>query len=96
MIDGEWREVTIDDQFPYDPYLENWAFSSSKKCEIWILILEKAWAKVFGSYHRVECGARPGEALTSLSGAPMENFLHRKYYWKQASLWKKIEEADMR
>jgi len=49
-IDGELREVTVDDQFPYDPYLENWAFSRNTNFEIWVLVLEKAWAKVFGSY----------------------------------------------
>jgi len=41
----------VDDRFPYDPISQNWAFSSvSDGREIWPLILEKAWAKIFGSY----------------------------------------------
>jgi hypothetical protein len=26
-VDGQPREVVVDDQFPYDPYKEQWAFS---------------------------------------------------------------------
>jgi calpain-15 len=93
-VDGEYREVSVDDQFPYDPYLENWAFSRNKNFEIWVLILEKAYAKVFGSYHRIEMGGRPGEALPLLTGAPTINYKHKKYYWKQDMLWNIIENAD--
>lgn len=34
-----------------------------------VLILEKAWAKLFGSYERIEAGLTR-EALRSLTGAP--------------------------
>ena len=34
-----------------------------------MLILEKAWAKLFGSYERIEAGLTR-EALRSLTGAP--------------------------
>ena len=34
-----------------------------------VLILEKAWAKIFGSYERIEAGLTR-EALKSLTGAP--------------------------
>ena len=48
---GEKRTVVVDDRLPYCTQREDWAFSrpSSTK-EIWVMILEKAWAKVFGSY----------------------------------------------
>ena len=49
-VDGSEKVVVVDDLFPFDPYKEQWAFSRSKQNEIWVLILEKAWAKVFGSY----------------------------------------------
>jgi len=50
-INGEKRTVVVDDRFPYCTQKENWAFSrpTSGK-EIWVLILEKAWAKIYGSY----------------------------------------------
>jgi hypothetical protein len=50
-IAGQLRTVMIDDRFPYNERIGKWAFSRpSKSNEIWVLILEKVWAKVFGSY----------------------------------------------
>jgi hypothetical protein len=50
-VNGEIETVVVDDLFPYNPVTKNWAFSrSSTDHEIWVLLLEKAWAKMFGSY----------------------------------------------
>ena len=93
-IVGVDREVVVDDQFPYDPYKEQWAFARSKQNELWVLILEKAWAKVHGSYHRTENGT-PGEALPVLTGAPVTNKIHQDFRtWEDKLLWKQIVEAD--
>ena len=43
----------VDDQFPYDesPEGDGWAFAKvSSDKEYWVLVLEKALAKAFGSY----------------------------------------------
>lgn len=84
-INGEKRIVVVDDYFPYDSETETWAFSqpsrtsgehsSRQKNEIWVLIIEKAWAKIFGSYQRIE-GGSSGEALYPLTGCPMTQFYH--------------------
>lgn len=51
FINGERHEVVVDDYFPWSTLKENWAFSKSMQDkEIWVLLLEKAWAKIFGSY----------------------------------------------
>jgi calpain-15 len=52
FVNGESRVVVVDDYFPYDNHKEDWAMArpSEDSHEIWVLILEKAWAKVFGSY----------------------------------------------
>ena len=56
-IDGQPRQIVLDDKFPYDQYDEQWAFCrSSNKNEIWLLLLEKVWSKVYGSYQRIEFG----------------------------------------
>jgi hypothetical protein len=48
---GETRHIVVDDRFPFDEEKNNWAFSRcGTEHEIWVLLLEKAWAKLFGSY----------------------------------------------
>ena len=53
-VNGEKRTVVVDDHFPYDTNTDRWAMCRPSRDdgvqEIWPLILEKAWAKVFGSY----------------------------------------------
>jgi len=54
-INGIKETVVVDDRFPYDLQRERWAFSRTSvygesRSEIWVLVLEKAWAKVYGSY----------------------------------------------
>ena len=73
-INGERRTVVVDDYFPYDQEHNRWAFSQPSESsnhinEIWVLILEKAWAKIYGSYQRIEAGTA-GEAMYPLSGCP--------------------------
>lgn len=46
-------------------------FSISKTGELWPLVLEKAYAKLHGSYQRIEAGAM-SEALEDLTGAPTQ------------------------
>lgn len=68
--------MVVDDRFPWDPTKKNWAFSrTSTGCEIWVLLLEKAWAKVYGNYQRIE-GGTCDEALHPLTGCPTKNFIH--------------------
>ena len=85
FVNGEKRTVVVDDYFPYDTHKQNWAFSrpseeedekqGRKTKELWVLILEKAWAKVFGSYQRIEAGTA-GEAFYPLTGCPHKFFIH--------------------
>jgi calpain-15 len=71
----------------------NWAFSrSTNENEIWVMLLEKAWAKIFGSYMRIE-GGQAGEALPALTGAPATVINHKEEHSLDL-LWKKIKEAD--
>jgi|LauGreDrversion4_2_1035121.scaffolds.fasta_scaffold107354_3 calpain-15 len=42
---------------------------------IWVLILEKAWAKVFGNYAAID-GGSPYEVFRYITGCPVQNFSH--------------------
>lgn len=88
-INGQWREVVIDDFFPIHDLGEGieFTFSRTSEDELWVMALEKAYAKVFGSYARIEVGD-PVYALRDLTGAPyirIEDaaFKNMEYLWGQ-------------
>jgi calpain-15 len=69
---GEWVEVTIDDYFPCSE-LGGPIFSRSNGNELWVLLLEKAYAKIHGNY----CSLRNGyanEGMIDLTGSPTQFF----------------------
>ena len=61
-----WRTFTIDDRIPVrgdgNPY-----FSNPHGNELWVLLLEKAYAKMVGSYHNLE-GGFCADAFTAFTG----------------------------
>lgn len=69
--EGIWRAVTVDDYFPCLPDRSGPAFSQSKpgENELWVLLLEKAWAKLYCNYERIEAGLTR-DVLGDLTGAP--------------------------
>jgi calpain-15 len=88
---GEWRNVIIDDYIPVKPTSGQPAFSGGTPDNLWVMLLEKAFAKVFGSFNAIQGGAET-EALVLLTGAPGE-FVQ---YTDAESLWAKIKPmADM-
>ncbi len=92
FVNGELTDITVDEYFPYSPGANDFAFCTSKdkRC-IWPLLLEKAFAKIHGSYQRIESGTMM-EALLTLTCAYIETYAHSDY--EEADLWNKIEHAD--
>ena len=70
-FEGIWQAVFVDDYFPCISAAKGPCFAKSKKGEneLWVLILEKAWAKLLGSYEKMEFG-ESREVLRDLTGAP--------------------------
>jgi calpain-15 len=68
-IMGIWRYIIVDDYFPVKTSDSKPAFSSCKKNTLWVLLIEKGYAKVYGSYEAIVAGD-PCEAMNDLSGAP--------------------------
>jgi calpain-15 len=69
---GEWQEVVVDDYFPCYPNGEP-MFSRAHGNELWVLLLEKAYAKLHGSYKNI-VGGLPHEAMMDLTGCPTTTF----------------------
>lgn len=73
FINGYETPVIVDDWFP-----SKWgrpAFCKTHNGEIWPMLLEKAWAKVHGSYMRTE-GGQTAHATQHLLGIPAFTLNH--------------------
>ena len=70
FVDGRWRVVTVDDLLPSNGFSGAPAFSAALRRQAWVAVLEKAVAKVSGSYARL-VGGQAGQALRLLTGAPV-------------------------
>jgi len=92
---GEWVTVTVDDYFPCIPGCDP-IFGRSAHNELWLLILEKAYAKLHGSYLTLK-GGYAHEALSDLTGCPCMyyNFGDEsvKEMINRGILWNRIKDA---
>lgn len=68
FVDGKWETVALDATFPIHPLSENFAYAKPNNTEIWSMLLEKAWAKLYKSYNNIASGTS-SEGLTAVSGA---------------------------
>lgn len=55
-IDGLWRLVELDGYLPCWTGTNQIAFGSSNNGKLWVSLLEKAYAKCYGSYNNIEGG----------------------------------------
>ena len=69
---GEWQDVLVDDYFPCFPNGQP-IFSKAHGNELWVLLLEKAYAKLHGSYKAL-VGGCPHEAMMDLTGCPTTSY----------------------
>lgn len=51
MYKGKWLKIDMDDFIPYNYDIP--AFSYGLQDELWVMLLEKAWAKIYTSYKKV-------------------------------------------
>lgn len=89
-LGGENYKVVVDDHIPYYEKKHKPAFSQSKGNELWVMLLEKAWAKVNGNYENSIKGF-VSEAFRALTGAPVVFFKHLYIQ----DIWDEISESDI-
>ena len=64
-INNKISKIYLDDYFPYNIRKNKLVFCKSFNNEIWLMLLEKAWAKIKGSYYNMDNGS-PFDVLKSL------------------------------
>eukprot|EP00418_Pyrodinium_bahamense_P068863 CAMPEP_0179076610 /NCGR_PEP_ID=MMETSP0796-20121207/34189_1 /TAXON_ID=73915 /ORGANISM="Pyrodinium bahamense, Strain pbaha01" /LENGTH=764 /DNA_ID=CAMNT_0020773867 /DNA_START=59 /DNA_END=2353 /DNA_ORIENTATION=+ len=67
--------VAVDEMFPVSPQGKPVFVKYSDSLNLWPMVLEKAWAKVFGSFKGVEAGVGP-EAFKAITQAPVDYLRH--------------------
>ena len=67
FIDGEKQIVIVDDYFPVDNNTKMLTYAKANKNQIWVALLEKAWAKINGGYINIISG-RVFEVLEFMIG----------------------------
>jgi len=90
---GIKKEIVVDDFLIFDPLVNDLAFSKVYGKQIWVQLLEKAWAKYNGSFTNIEFGEEI-EALEFLTGAPVDCYVHNSLRISLPELWGKITEAN--
>lgn len=74
-LNGERTEIIIDDNVLVYGDTKEIACSSSSNNDVWVQLLEKAWAKANGGYDKIVFGL-VSEVLRSITGAPTFTYDH--------------------
>ena len=93
-VNGIRISVIIDDYLPVVKGTDNLAFARSDTGELWVPLLEKAWAKVHGSYAATS-GGIPDFAANHLIGVPSEALRHEDHK-DFDEFWETLKSADRR
>lgn len=91
FIDGEWQVVIVDDYFPVKKGTKEFAFSRPNGNELWVILLEKAWAKVNGGYVNIISGW-PDQPLSAFTGFASNKLDHQGI--EREDLWDVIIQSD--
>jgi calpain-15 len=68
---GLWRTIVVDDSFPCSEY-GTLLFTKARRRQMYIPLIEKACAKLFGSYSNLTSG-QTAEGLQLFTGAPCDH-----------------------
>jgi len=92
-IDGVWNVILLDDYFPCHKDSKKPLFAQPNGSELWVMLLEKAWAKVNGCYFNI-IGGWSSDVLFSLTSFPVFNLDHKNM--DKEVLWNKLKNLSDR
>jgi len=81
LLDGKRIKVTVDDWLPVNSAVPTPSLISYSPRDdypqLWPIILQKAWAKIFGSFQATQSGNGP-EAFKAITQAPIDIYVHQR------------------
>ncbi|ESP05624.1 hypothetical protein LOTGIDRAFT_102635 [Lottia gigantea] len=94
---GQWRDVYTDDYLPVgidrNKRLYIWtSHSATDNNEMWVSLMEKAFARFHGSYDEVY-GGQPGDAYLALTGGVSERIVFEDHRIEPIKLFHRIRNA---
>ena len=91
-INGIWKLVLVDDYLPcYGSWGKNFSFTSTNGNELWVILLEKAWAKLNGCYAKV-IGGEAHEIFEMITNTHSEKIKIKK--GQEQEIWNKLSEGE--
>jgi hypothetical protein len=90
-IDGKWQIVIVDDYFPCFRKTNQPIFAKPRGSELWVMLLEKVWAKINGGYLNIT-GGWATEVLQCFTSFPIQSITHKKT--KPEIIWEQIKYAE--
>lgn len=93
LYKGKWKTVDLDEFIPVIG--SNPAFSKAVGPELWVILLEKGWAKLYSSYKRIEAGYAE-EGLHDLTGAHIQTYRTKAVDFNKEEVWRYLKEGEQR
>ena len=82
---GKWTVVTVDDSMPVNKETNKLLFAQPKGQELWVILIEKAFAKFCGTFASLD-GGHEIWAFEALTGDPAYSFLRKPEGWVRHDL----------
>lgn len=96
FINGRETPVYVDEYIPVSRYSRQEAsFAKFHGNKLWVMLMEKAWAKICGTYARSD-GGFPGIAAEHVLGVTSDVIHHSYLQHNMNAIWAKFLEADRR
>jgi hypothetical protein len=90
FINGEFQIVIIDDYIPFIKNKNKPYFSHPNNNELWVFLLEKAWAKINGGYAKIIEGW-PSDVLSCITGFNTTFLINDDYSEEEETLFYTLE-----
>jgi calpain-15 len=95
-VSGEIQEIVIDDYVPVYSDSGRPVFCKSNGEEVWVMLIEKAWAKLKGSYGAILKGC-PHEVLSTFCLGPCRSYdLTTRAKESFSHIWEDLKQAYCR